>query len=169
MDDHGNEATSLSVSVLLDISGSMHHHMLNLSVAAYAIHKGCREVNVPCNTVLWSDGATLLWGKDDEATPVLLTSYGGTSPKDALVAAQYQGNDKRHHLVFVLTDGQWSYTDIALLTALEEENRHIFLFGFGEGVNIDQFSKACTEALALDDLSRMPTIVSSLITDFIGK
>lgn len=170
MDGDGSESTSIAVSVLLDNSGSMHNSMTELSVAAYAIHRGCQLVNVPCTTVLWNDQAQILWKKDDDVVPLALGSQGGTDPTQALQAVPFQGEDKRHHLVFILTDGQWATMERATLAALTTDTRHTFLFGFGAArETLDDFSRYCSSVITLEDLTHMPSIVGSLITDFVGR
>lgn len=170
MDGDGSESTSIAVSVLLDNSGSMHYSMVALSVAAYAIHRGCQLVNIPCTTVLWNDRAEILWKKDDDVVPLALGSQGGTDPTQALQAVPFQGEDKRHHLVFILTDGQWATMERATLAALTTDTRHTFLFGFGAvRETLDEFSRYCSSVIPLEDLTHMPSIVGSLITDFVGR
>jgi len=101
---------NLSVSVLLDGSGSMVSHVTKLGVAAYAIKSACDACDVPCTVTVFDSKAHLLWDAEDRPLdiPDEFCPLGGTDPTYALDVIESQMHDKARHLVIIMTDGAWS-------------------------------------------------------------
>lgn len=106
--DADEPGTNLSVSLLLDRSGSMKWAEADLSVIAYACKRACDDLNIPCTVVLWDEEAEILFSGTERAHDVLyVASMGGTEITKALSALSHMRHDKDRHLMICMTDGEW--------------------------------------------------------------
>lgn len=102
----GSRGFDISVSLVLDISGSMLHQEQALSVAAYGVKSACWELDIPCTVSAYHSRARLVSAASDEPRPFYLNADEMTYITDALVACLDQREDRDQHLVLVLTDGE---------------------------------------------------------------
>lgn len=103
----GDLSMDLSVSLLLDISGSMGGSSYDLAVVGLACRLACGELGIPCTVSAFDHNGYLLYGPFGEVTPVQPNCHGGTDPTTALEAVARQGYGAGTHLVIVMTDGQF--------------------------------------------------------------
>ena len=110
--DAGDDASSIEVVILLDQSGSMQGQMASVSGAMWVIKGACDDLEIPCTVIGYSDKHATLLGRNDlvGANSVgRFPTIGGTDPRGALEEAHriFAGSDRRHKLLFSVTDGEW--------------------------------------------------------------
>jgi len=99
---------NLAVSVLLDYSGSMGSHMVELAQCGYAVKLACSNLGIPCTVTLWDSKAATLWDANEEPRGLpIIRSAGSTNPSQALADLENQRYERENHLVLVMTDGIW--------------------------------------------------------------
>lgn len=117
----------LHVSVLCDISGSMHGEpMRQLSIAVYGFALACKQLGIDTNFLLWSTEGNEgeIW-VDSAPTPTLWSASGGTNPTVALDAmTEHNKKDRSAHLVYIFTDGDWNQ-GVPKLVTWAEPGRYI--------------------------------------------
>ena len=116
--DAGDDASSIEVVILLDQSSSMWSRMASVSGAMWVIKGACDDLEIPCTVIGYSDKHATLLGRDDfvGANSVgRFPTVGGTDPRGALEEAHriFAGSDRRHKLLFSVTDGEWFRGDTA--------------------------------------------------------
>ena len=116
--DEGEDATSIEVVILLDQSASMSGDIREASEALWMIKSACDVIDIDCSVIGYSDEHSVLY---DGQTPAgkevnMFPSIGATNPHGALEEAHkiFESSEKRHKLLFSLTDGQWFDSDIAI-------------------------------------------------------
>jgi hypothetical protein len=108
MNDSGNPGTDIAVSLFLDISGSMFGTGESLGAAAWAVKTACQNLEIECDVTLFDEGAYKMWSTVDSPTFIPNIGSGGcTDPTLAFEAILSEERNKKHHLVMVLTDGEW--------------------------------------------------------------
>ena len=158
---------NLSVSVLLDYSGSMSGATLELAQAGYATKAACTKLGIPCTVTLWDDSATTLWDANEtpEYLPIIVAN-GGTDPRYALADLDNQQLDKEHHLVMIMTDGAWSgNSNVGMLGAYSAEGR-VFLgvaYNCGSDMGNTMRSYGCQEAWVIENLMDIPRTVMNTL------
>jgi hypothetical protein len=115
--DAGDDATSIEVVILLDQSSSMYRRMSGASGAMWVIKGACDDLEIPCSVIGYSGQHALLLGRDDlvDTNKVgRFPSLGSTDPRGALEEAHriFAGSDRRHKLLFSVTDGEWFHLDV---------------------------------------------------------
>jgi len=102
----------MHVSVLADVSGSMSSNMPQLSSQLLGFKLACDAMNIPSNFTLWSSVEQNYSVYQDGGEYVVYPAMGGTDPSDALDDAVLHNVEERdHHLVVILTDGEWYSVD----------------------------------------------------------
>jgi cobalamin biosynthesis protein CobT len=151
---------NLSVSVLLDGSGSMQHHVTKLGVAAYAIKTACDACDVPCTVSVFDTRAHLLWDAEDRPMniPDAFCPLGGTDPTQALEVIDGQMHDKARHLVIIMTDGAWSGWQHKSLDEYAFPNRDVVVLFWNTPPTNIQGLKNIPHA-QVDSLMEIPQIV----------
>ena len=157
----------MSVSVLLDYSGSMDEHTVALAQAAYASKLACQRLGIPCTVTLWDTNATTLWDATEIAQGMpIIKEAGGTDPTVALLDLDNQRYEKAKHIVIVMTDGDWQGWTKRSLAAYKEPGRSIFGFGLG-GHHLAQnlVGKGCDAAYSITDLMEIPQRLEQFLLD----
>ena len=151
---------NLSVSVILDGSGSMSHHVTKLGVAAYAIKTACDACEVPCTVTVYDTRAHLLWDAEDRPVtiPDSFCPLGGTDPTEALEVVDAQLHDKARHLVIVMTDGHWSGWRDKSLANYQFPNRDLVVLFWNTHPTSINGLEGVTSA-RVDNLMEIPQIV----------
>jgi hypothetical protein len=173
--DRGNPATNIRVDFLADTSSSMSSDEQALGSAAWAVRTACDRLGAPCSVYTFDTSPALLWDEHDVApmTPPVVMTGGGTHPGTLFQEVLDLDRDveEKHHVVLVMTDGQWAAKDNADLARYKAPGRTIILFrydGYGYGTSgAQQLSDSwgADEAYAINDLLDIPrTLESVLIT-----
>ncbi len=162
--DFDGKGRNVHVSLLCDISGSMHGEaMVALSMALYATAKACEEMGVGNTMILWSTVYHQLWANGD-VTPVVWNSCGGTDPIPALDTLDMHNEEEAdNHLVLVFTDGQWFGMDP--LTTWGAPGRKIVVLHYGRYTNVD--SLGADEELRIENVTMIPELLAQYIGDLI--
>lgn len=161
-DGTGERGHDLAVSVLLDCSGSMEGHLLDLGVVAYAVRKACGHFDIPCTTTLFGSASATLWDAEDEPEVLYLPNMGGTSIGESLLDIPNQRHGKRRHLVVILTDGSWS--DLNSVRPFLRDDEVSLIVGFNTSThNLQRGADAC---VAIRDLIDFPSEVEKQIARF---
>lgn len=164
---HGTDQLGLdiAVSLLLDVSGSMHGNEYTLAAAAFASKRGCEYLDIPCTVTLFHDHSRLLWSADDPAEHVVPRSEGGTDPSDAAAALDEQRAERRHHLVLVLTDGEFS-PGFPGFGRFARPGRSFL--GLALGTPLAPLREAQVhEAIAIASVDDLPTILAAFLTAYL--
>jgi Mg-chelatase subunit ChlD len=135
----GEDATSIEVVILLDQSASMSHQMNRVSGAMWVLKGACDDLEIPCSVIGYSDKHSVLLGRDDRVGTQKVgrfPSLGSTDPRGALEEAHriFSGSDRRHKLLFSVTDGEWFHPVVCSsmvreITALGVHTDLIYLTG----------------------------------------
>jgi hypothetical protein len=151
---------NLSVSVLLDGSGSMSGYQTDLGVAAYAIKTACDACEVPCTVTVFDTQAHLLWDAEDRPLdiPDQFCPLGGTDPSDALSVVDGQMHDKARHLVIVMTDGAWQGWQHKSLTDYQYPRRDMVVLFWNHNV-VRIAGLESTVHARIDSLMEIPHLV----------
>jgi hypothetical protein len=162
--DFDGKGRNVHVSLLCDISGSMHGKaMLALSMALYATAKACKEMGIGNTMILWSTEYYHIWA-DGEPSPVVWNSCGGTQPIPALDTLDAHNKEEAdHHLVLVFTDGQWYTMDP--LTTWGAPGRKIVVLHYGNYRNVDTLG--ADEEIRIDNVTHIPELLAQYIGDMI--
>lgn len=125
--DDGEVGQDIHVDLFLDISGSMMSSVAKLGAAAWAVKRACDELNIPCQVTLFNEHGFALYGVDERAgyDIPLIVCDGGTHPLEAFAGALIERKVK-HHIVMVMTDGEWS--DESVFAQFDADN--IISIGF---------------------------------------
>ena len=172
-DDPGDLSNMLSVSLLLDRSGSMSHHAGELSMAAFAVAQACYSLDIPCTTTVWSDGYEVLTLSEDGTPPepYSISASGGTNPSGALMDMARHFPEATQHLVVVFTDGVWdnSGDGLRVLRNSTAPNRTIILVGFNLPKHtLDKFrAEPFQDVLPISSLNELPIVVQNTIANII--
>lgn len=162
-DGTGERGHDLSVSLMLDCSGSMDWNFDKLGMVAYAIRKACDHFNIPCTTSVFGSNGYLLWGPNDEPVQATMPNLGGTNIADCLLDIPNQRCDKTRHLVVILTDGDWG--DVEALPPFVSNGETTLLVGFG--VKMGSLTKRRPDvAVNISDLLDLPAEVEKGIARF---
>lgn len=127
LDGMGNVGYDLSVSVMLDTSYSMAHQTEKLSIVALAIKQACEDLEIPCTVTTFNTTCALLYDHDKQAIPTKINADGGTQPLEALEHLDSQRLEKKRHLIFILTDGEWS--EVTSLAPWSQAGRYFTIIG----------------------------------------
>lgn len=128
LDEEGQQGYDLSVSVLLDTSYSMCGDTDSLSVCALAIRQACDYIDIPCTVSTYNTEYGVLYRHDENIIPTMIGPTGGTEPEPLLDKLDSQRLDKRRHLVFILTDGEWD-SSVTTLAQWSSPGRYFVLVG----------------------------------------
>ena len=192
----GREITDLSVSLLVDCSGSMTHNRSEVSFAASVmVALACDEAEVPTEVAAFSTGGILYLKRFEEdiskarsflgvlssdvSGAYRITSndmylWGGTDCEGAL--ALLLGNlrkykEKKSKLVFVITDGDTGSpsTTGEIVKAAREEG--IVVIGIGIGTSEKNLRKCFGHCKSFDSnsLGQLPSYVAQEIQDAIAS
>lgn len=162
-DGTGERGHDLSVSLLLDCSGSMAYYLTELGIVSYAIRKACDHFDIPCTTTLFGSDSNILWDTDDEPSLVTLPNMGGTCIGRALLDTPNQRHGKGRHLVVIFTDGEWG--DVESLRPFFPNGEVTLLVGFGVPLGDLQRRNADT-CVSIGQLIDLPSEVEKSIARF---
>lgn len=166
LSSEGNTGLDIAVSLLLDISGSMHEHESKLSQVAYAVKTACDQVDIACTVVTFNADSRELYRREDKfVTPLALNAGGGTNPIEALRVLDTQREGEKYHLVVVLTDGHWHHTVIPYVEQQYREGRVFLGVSLGGEYLTEMGFHATASITNLDDL---PEIVRGFLLNFLG-
>lgn len=166
LDDIGHQGYDLSVSVLLDTSYSMSHDTDNLSVCGLAIRRACDQLGIPCTVCTYNTDYGVVYRHDEEAVPTRVRATGGTSPAPLLDMLDDQRLDKKRHLVFILTDGQWD-DSATTLRHWSAPGRYFVIVGLRTGYDILQ-DKQPDAAVTIRDLKDLPNKFLRALSGFLA-
>lgn len=178
--DNGNPGHDMEVSVFLDISGSMDGTGDELGAAAWAMKSACDRLGIACGVHLFDDRGYTLWTVNDTVGAVpSIPAQGGTDPSWAFSNVLAEERNKRHHLVLVMTDGDWT-GGRASLTDFRYPNVYSVIFYYGNGwgrvtspsdtMTIDSSLAArlgSDEAYRIDNLLLMPQTLEHLLLSMV--
>jgi len=159
--DEGDPGFDLSVSVLLDYSGSMGGVTTELAQVAFASKLACQKLGIPCTVVLWDTSARLLWDATETAEVLpLISPAGGTDPGVALADLDNHVLGKSKHVVLIMTDDDWSGSAPSL-SSFQQEGRTIIGLGYGSygspaSIVKSMEQKGADQAFALESLLDLP-------------
>ncbi len=170
--EDGEPGTDISVSLFLDVSGSMKYAGSALGSMAWAVKTACERINIDCDVTAFDHGAYNVWGTNESPTDIpFLTAQGGTCPKDAFTSVLWEERHKKHHIVMVMTDGEWS--DMAAFVPFKHSNIHSMLFFYDGNGNKTAPSPALArrtsmnEAYEIGDLAEIPVALESMLIGLI--
>jgi hypothetical protein len=160
----------MSVSLLLDYSGSMDDHVVSLAQAAFASKLACQRLGIPCTVTLWDTAAATLWDAKEVAEGMpIIKEAGGTDPTVALLDLDNQRYERAKHIVIIMTDGDWSGTWAKRsLAAYKEPGRSIFGFGLGGNhLAKNLVARGCDAAYGITDLMEIPQRLEQFLLDVV--
>jgi hypothetical protein len=161
-----NNGLGLHVSFLADRSGSMHNDMIPLSQTMWAVKQACTNLGVPSTMVMWADRSETARVMEEDDTPVVYNSRGGTYPTTALDDIEtHVAEDGLHHLVFVFTDGDWS--GVTSVTNWKDDNRTFVLIGLRCADAIS--NKDADVVIPINDIRQLGFHVKSILTDYMSS
>jgi len=170
--DEGDPGHNIAVSLFLDISGSMHGTENKVGAAAWAVKTACDQLEIDCDVTLFNTQAYSLWSKNDRAPEDVpaIEANGGTSPIGAFEGILYEENEKKHHIVLVMTDGVWS-GDGGEMGRYKHSNTTSVIFYYdgrndSKGVVPNQrlaSSKGADEGYDIGDLMDIPQVLESIL------
>lgn len=171
--EDGEPGTDISVSLFLDVSGSMKYAGSALGAMAWAVKTACERINIECDVTAFDHGAYNLWGTNESPSEIpFLEARGGTCPKDAFTAMLWEERPKKHHIVMVMTDGEWS--DMTAFAPFKHSNVHSMLFFYdGTGTTVMTPSPrwarrtSMNEAYEIGDLAQIPSALESMLIGLI--
>jgi hypothetical protein len=159
----GRTTQNLSVTLLLDTSGSMGADDTELSVAAMGIRKACEHLGILCTVMTFNDQVRMVVEGTDNTDYVRVAANGGTEIFNAMQTINHYRYAKDFQLVVVLTDGDWS--DVKDLRTWSSPGRHIMLVGF----RMDEsylVSKGADSIISIDNLSELPVKVTQALAGY---
>lgn len=166
LDGSGNSGHDISVSVLLDSSGSMSNSMDKVSVSAMGIRHACDQLGIPCTITTFNDDVHMVAPANDDVGFVRVSAEGGTSVFNAMMAIDDQKHGRTYHLVIILTDGEWF--DVTDLRLWSQPQRHIVVAGFGYGLERYVSDKYADSWVVLTNPLELPKLVTdSLVKQFV--
>lgn len=144
------------VSVMVDVSGSMMSHMEQTSVCMLAMRMACDELNVPSNFSIWSDERSSFAVYPNGPETIVFPAMGGTDPTTALDDAIAHNTENRpHHLVFIMTDGEWyGLSSVEPWRTSREQQFMIVKWGMGP-----REIEGADEIVTLDRISNLPSLM----------
>jgi cobalamin biosynthesis protein CobT len=163
--DKGN-GHDLSVSLLIDASGSMANAIETVSIIAMGIRKACEHYDIPCTITTFCDQTRLVVAGDEECGFVKVEAGGGTAIFDSMTILDDQVYGNNNHLVVILTDGEWS--DLKDVRIWGTPTRHIMIVGYG--VDHEMITnKGANSAITISDINELaPLVTNSLAGYFAG-
>ena len=168
----GEPGTDISVSLFVDISGSMKYAGSALGSMAWAVKTACERINIDCDVTAFDHGAYSVWGTNESPTDIpFFSARGGTCPKDAFTAMLWEERPKKHHIVMVMTDGEWS--DMTAFVPFKHSNIHSMLFFYDGNGSKTAPSPALArrtsmnEAYEIGDLAEIPAALESMLIGLI--
>lgn len=167
LDDMGNQGFDLSVSVLLDVSYSMHDVWCrDNGISTLGIRRACDEMGIPCTVSTFSDFAETLWLADEEPDPVFAFPTGGTNIYQNLQALDDQRYGKTRQLVVILTDGQWS--DTKNLGAFHAPGRFFMVVGLGHHLRSYLNTVGADAVITITNPTDLPDHVTRALAGFLA-
>jgi len=166
LSSEGNTGLDIAVSLMLDISGSMHDYEDRLSQSAYAVKLACDQVGIACTVTTFNSHSFELYRREDtNVVPLALNTGGGTNPTGALRVLDSQREGEKYHLVIVLTDGQWHH---AVLPEVQKQFRdgRVFL-----GVSLgDEYLNEMElhSTVTIKTIEDLPEVVRNFLLIFLG-
>lgn len=166
LDDHGNTALDVHVSMLCDVSGSMggsyyggevQRPIVALSEALYAMATACNNLGIGATYTLWSSGGQnyRVWA-DNNPQPVIWPAMGGTDPMTALDDLDTHNKEEAaSHLVVIFTDGAWA-NNFPSLTRWAADGRTIVLVRYGAYDGDMQKDMGAHKHINIKDVSALP-------------
>ena len=158
---------NMSVSILLDGSGSMFRSNDALAAAAFGMKSACDVFGIPCTVTIYDTEAYLLWDADDRPleVPLDVVPGGGTDPKEALDLLDLQKHDKANHLVIIMTDGAWSveWQNAYSLADYALPDRDLVLFFYNSSAHGPKGMEACSLVQHIDSLIDLPRFLQRYI------
>lgn len=166
LSDIGGQGYDLSVSVMLDTSYSMSYQTEKLSVMAYAIRSACDFLEIPCTVTTFNDSSYMLYRAEDKVTPTSIEADGGTAPFDGLNQLDNQRFDKKRHLVFILTDGEWS--GVQTLAPWSQTGRYFIIIGLGMWNDHSLRKKNPNDQFVINTLDELPRHFTRALAGFLA-
>lgn len=166
LNDNGGQGYDLAVSVVLDTSYSMEYQMVPLSIAALGIRLACDDLGIPCDVSTFNSGEYALYRADEKTVPTTVHADGGTEPARILSMLESQQQDKKKHLVLILTDGEWS--DCPSLSPYSAPGRYFLLLGLGMYNDAVLANKRPNAYLIIRDIMEMPKQFTRALAGFMA-
>jgi hypothetical protein len=172
--DYGDPGNDLKVSILLDVSSSMYDSAEELGAAGWAIKSAGDELKIDTEVHLFNASPHALYFVADRPDFIpSITASGGTNPENLFKSVLTEKSDKLHHIVMIMTDGDWSGSKD--LSEYQKDNRTIIFFKFepeysGSMENRLQREQGLKlnynpdEAHLITDLFDIPRILENLLT-----
>jgi hypothetical protein len=171
--DNGDPGHDIAVSLFLDISGSMMGTENEIGATAWAVKSACDRLGIDCDVTLFNEQGYTLWTKADRASedvPAIEPS-GGTQPLGAFDGILFEENDKKNHIVLVMTDGAWgSGADMARYKHSNTTSVIFYYDGYNrgnsKGVVPNQrlaTQKGADEGYDIHDLMDIPQVLESIL------
>lgn len=138
------------LSVLVDNSGSMiGDRMAQACEAMFVLARSAEMLNMPADFLLWNSGhGSTQRVHVDGAEPVHYEVGGGTSPGEAITdSLDHASEDAAHHLVVIVTDGQWHPEDYQRLRMDRTDRTKYLLVCVGGGFYGDDDSAMMADAV----------------------
>lgn len=152
------------VSFLADRSGSMGGDMPALSQTLWAVKTACDRLEIPNTMVLWSQGRYTVRVMEDDDTPVLYQSLGGTHAVDALNDLDlHVTGEGLHHLVIMFTDGGWDAP--SSVTQWKQPDRTFVMIGLDCERHI--VDKHADVVIPISSIDQLGLVVKRVLTDYV--
>ena len=166
MDGEGSNGHDIAISVLIDSSISMINKMSEASISAMGIRKACDQLGIPCTLTTFNDDVYMMAEANKDVDYIRVEATGGTSIVNAMMALDDQRAGKTHHLVVILTDGEW--LDVKDTRLWSQPTRSITIVGFGNNTSSYVSNKGADHWIVIEDLLELPNIVTdSLVQHFV--
>jgi hypothetical protein len=161
-----NQGFGVHVSFLADRSGSMAMDMPALSQTLWAVKTACDRLDIPSTMVLWSQSRFTVRVMEDDDTPVLYHSIGGTYPIDALNDLElHVTDDGLHHLVIIFTDGAWDGP--SSLAQWKHPERTFVMIGLDCERSI--VNKEADVVIPISSIDQLGQVVKRVLTDHVER
>jgi hypothetical protein len=144
----------------------MINKMSEASISAMGIRKACDQLGIPCTLTTFNDDVYMMAEANKSVDYIRVEATGGTSIVNAMMALDDQRSGKTHHLVVILTDGEW--LDVKDTRLWAQPTRSITIVGFGNNTSSYVSNKGADHWLVIEDLLELPNIVTdSLVQHFV--
>ena len=172
MDNGGERTIDVTVSLVLDMSGSMDGRGPEVGAVDYGVAMACRNLDVPFRSVIFGsrDEYYMLSSSDRPLEPQEPPVLSSTNPGGAIEALSRLSVETTHHLVVVFTDGafetSWKGCKEGVLW---QDSLHTYSICLAEGsyTNEERLAPLFDEAHKIEDIQEIPGQVERFLKRYV--